>query len=173
VDRTPTHHAIDLLTATRRDPSSGWCLLENASILEYTGTAPTGERRNGEGRRIDFTTDRVHFPPASVPPSGQYRGAATDYRADLPRDLGVPGPYTREHLGAVAPIHRDIVVALEGWNNLLGAYARRLGIEPDRPRARHRPTPIGEPGQNGTWASATAVPAAPMPLEDRGHLRQR
>jgi hypothetical protein len=36
----------------------------------------------------------------------------------------VPEPYTREHLDAVAPIHREIAMALDSWNNLLVAYTR-------------------------------------------------
>jgi hypothetical protein len=105
---------------------SGWCLLEDASIVEYTGTAPTGERRNDAGRRIDFATDKVRFPPSNVASGGRHRGSYDDFRVDLLRSLGVAEPYTREHLDAVAPIHREIAAALESWNSLLGAYTRGL-----------------------------------------------
>ena len=115
-----------VLQANAGDPPSGWCLLEDASIVEYTGSGPVVERRNGEGRRIDFANDKVYSPPTVVPAGGRHRGAYDDFRADVLRSLGVPEPYTREHLDAVAPIHREIALALGGWNGLLGAYSRRL-----------------------------------------------
>jgi hypothetical protein len=127
--RAPTAPSTDMYAPPRTIAPTGWCLLESASIVEYTGTAPVGERRNGEGRRIDFATDRVQFPPSSAASSGRYHGSNKDYRADLLRHLGVPEPYTREHLDAVAPIHREIALALGSWNNLLGAYARGLDTQ--------------------------------------------
>jgi len=125
----PADAPTDSGSASRWVPPSGWCLLENASIVEYTGSAPIGERRNGEGRRIEFATERVYFPPSVVPVQGRHRGTYDDFRADLLQSLGVPEPYTREHLDAVAPIHREIAMALESWNSLLGAYSR--GLEAD------------------------------------------